>query len=625
MSRFTSEASSLDIHTQTLVPNLHDSFVNQQMSENYRRDVMTDDHGILQGPSNTSISDKSVQSILFMGGSTTENNEVDPEYRFPFLVGKILSQGTKRFVAGINGGVRGHTSQDSLNLYLNHPSPYFKNTQYVAMMHNINDRLRLYMHDDYKSVISHARPTPQNKIRSTGAQLFLDIISWIESSSNIGYLSINTLRNLFSPSNQKIFINENMIDINAYKISEKKVKLFKQNIKNMIALTKANNQTMILITQPILKNSAAQDQLNKAVRDEALANNVVLIDLANESLKYGDFRKNIFYDDGIHFNNLGSKWAAGFIAQEIEKKTSFKNIVRGNKARTSFCPDITYKSKSLLNQASNINILNGRYPTFNSKSTKILFQTNNETGSKISILNIFGEIQDLYESDDPNLVEHPVWLDEEHILFVEKKGWDRKMFKLNIKTLTKTSIMIPNKDLQAAIPSVHKEKIYFAGYKDKETPQIYEFNHLSSQLTKLTDGPGEYWRPVTDGIKIYFINNKTGSYKIYSMRLDGGSQQVITEASLKESGHNMIEWDPQVISNKRANHLVFAGKKIDSSFNLYMAEKNLPANKSGELIEIKNSIFNIWDPSISPNEKYIAYSSESLFGDQIRVICNPLH
>ena len=306
-SLFRSEAKQLEIQTQTLVPNIADSFINQQMSENFIRSVITDDYGIIKNPSYDERQQKKSKTILFLGGSTTENNEVDAEYRFPFLVGKLISQNTDVFVEGINAGVRGNTSQDSLNLYINHPSPFFKNSQYVVMMHNINDRLRLYIKDDYKTSIKQDRPSPTKHLSSSINYLSTSVALWIEETSNIGYLLINSLRRYFEPKGKKININENIIDLNAYEIPQEKINLFIQNIRNMIALTKANNQTLILVTQPIFKKSAAQDQLNTAIRMEASSSELILIDLADEILKYKGFRKNLFYDDGIHFNNLGSK------------------------------------------------------------------------------------------------------------------------------------------------------------------------------------------------------------------------------------------------------------------------------------------------------------------------------
>ena len=611
MGRFISESKPLEIKSQTLVPQIHDQFINQQASENRFRHIETDEFGILKGPVAQIINQRD-QVILFLGGSTTENNEVDSEYRFPYLTGQQLTKITNSNFVGVNAGVRGHTSQDSINLYLNHPSPYFKNASYVAIMHNINDRLVLYSRDNYKSPIDNIRYGPAKKLQQALINTFMSVINFFEETTNTGFFIVNTIRNNFF-NDATIQINENIIDEENYEIPAAKLNQVKQNYLNFISLVRANNQKPILITQPLFKKSNAQNQINQLIRQLALENKVILVDLALAAQQLGQFGGGLFYDDGIHFNNLGSKFAAETIANQFLKQAQIieKHSLPNS---TNICGDIKYKNQSLHNLNANANILNGRYPTFNQKNKKILFQTNNEQGSSISTLTLNGQIDVVFESDNPELVEHPIWMDEMHVLFIQKEGWERKLFKLNIETKIIEQITLPKIKLNIAIPSFFEGNLFFAGYIDDAPPQIYKYNFSNQELIKLTKGDGEYWRPVTNGEKIYFINNSSKTYKIYSMDLDGNNVEPIEK--LSDFSSESIQWDPQLSIN--GDYLVFAEKIKGSSFNLFALN-----TKTKKKEQLTKGIFNEWDPSISESEGYIFYSTESVYGDQLRVLCKP--
>lgn len=148
-ARFISETAPLLISANHLITNLDHTFINEQRSDTNSRKFRTDSYGLVKGGVSEDDDINSLR-ILFLGGSTTENNEVEEQFRFPYLTGERISMLTNFKVAGVNAGVRGHTTQDSINLYLNHPSPLIKSSNVVVMMHNINDRLRLSIDDSYK-------------------------------------------------------------------------------------------------------------------------------------------------------------------------------------------------------------------------------------------------------------------------------------------------------------------------------------------------------------------------------------------------------------------------------------------------------------------------------------------
>ena len=144
---FRSEAISLPLMTRTLTPNINHRYhlvlrndPHFKGDHNSPRLLRTQEDGtIINSKTLTTASHKN--SILFLGGSTTECNEVDEEFRFPTLVGNIMSEEDSDAYRGINLGVRGNTSHDSTNLLLNHPIA--DQAQIVVLMNNINDRLFL--------------------------------------------------------------------------------------------------------------------------------------------------------------------------------------------------------------------------------------------------------------------------------------------------------------------------------------------------------------------------------------------------------------------------------------------------------------------------------------------------
>ena len=605
MGTFTLEATKLNLQTRTLIPNVNDSFINQQISENYLREFKTDDFGIVKNPTSDRKYTGNSNIILFLGGSTTENNEVDAEYRFPYLVGEELNKKTPYQFIGVNAGVRGNTSQDSLNLLLNHPSPYFHKANYVAMMHNINDRLRLYLHDDYKAQLQANKDNSFNLFKKAVWDLTYSVVNFIEQNSNIGYLAVNTINDAINSG--QIKINEDLIDAEVYLIGDEKLNIIRQNFINFIHLVNANRQTPILITQPLYKRSYAQDQVNDLIRSVALEFDVLLIDLANAIKNLEHNGGPLFYHDGIHFNNLGSKFAAEYISQTLIES---KNWLPNQSTSLNECNLFSSHRLSFDDKKINQNILNGRYPNLNVANNKLLFQTNNEKGSSISLLNKDGSIEILFKHSDPNLIEHPMWVNDREIIFIQNKNYDRKIYRLNLDNNSIDLLELGDISLFTGIPSVYKNKIYFAGYKNRKSPHIFEYNLINKELHQITNNPGEDWRPIFDGDKIYYINNQIGDYRLYSVNPDGTeNEQMMTK-------EGSIHWDPQT---KEGNDFIFyAEKKDGSSFDLIKLNK-MTKNKT----QLTDSIFNIWDPSISNDGKYLFFATESVYGDQIR--CMSMH
>ena len=166
--QFRSEAARMPIRTRNLVPDTNHIYhlpyrgdLGTNTSSGAPRIFRTDLNGTISSGGDAKVG--ATTKILFLGGSTTESNEVDEPVRFPAVVERLLNDHYLVPVEVRNGGVRGHTTVDSINLLLNNAA--YAQATHVVLMHNINDRLLLAFQNGYQSplgvsgdtsVVSHA-------------------------------------------------------------------------------------------------------------------------------------------------------------------------------------------------------------------------------------------------------------------------------------------------------------------------------------------------------------------------------------------------------------------------------------------------------------------------------------
>jgi hypothetical protein len=598
--KFRMEVSPLETSTNHLIPNLSDSFINEQLSQKENRKVTTDSQGLLIGP----IKKEFGIPILFLGGSTTENNEVDEEFRFPYLAPKLLSKDSSIAFFGVNAGVRAHTTQDTINLYINHPSSLITSSSAVLVMHNINDRLRLKIDNNYKAKIDNPNPSSLEGIRQGFLYLVKNLWLWVSSKSNILFLLDHSIDNFFK-SYRGIEVNERLLD-RLPPPDFDQVKKYKQNLRNLLALIKVNNQKPILITQPLGKNSNAQDVFNNAIRDVAAELKIDLIDLAREMNKEIQPQK-LFYDDYIHFNNFGSIWASEIISKRLGQILNIKKSVN------SKCIDLKVNGSSIVDADLNKDLLNGRYPSFNSTESKILFQTNNSKKSAISILDVVsGDINSIINMHGEVEVEHPTWMTDDKVLYVRKIGNKRSLYIYDLNKRSNKLLEI-EKGISSAIPFVgNGGDIFFSGYKNENEkltkPSIYVFKQSNNKLIKLTNNNSEDWRPFLDGLNnLYFINNESGYYQIYSKKNDSAKKRLIPSDN--------PQWDPTISPDSK---FIAYAEKNQHDFNLFIKKIIDTKSKPKQLTFSTNDE---WDPRFSPKANYLLYSGNSVFGDQIRALC----
>ena len=86
-------------------------------------------------------------SLVFLGGSQTESKFSHEEKRFPFLVGKILSERLGKKINSYNAGIMGSTTINSIKILLFKVIPL--KPRFVILNHNYNDLLYLLDNGSY--------------------------------------------------------------------------------------------------------------------------------------------------------------------------------------------------------------------------------------------------------------------------------------------------------------------------------------------------------------------------------------------------------------------------------------------------------------------------------------------
>jgi Tol biopolymer transport system component len=605
---FRNEVAPLQTTTNHLLPNLFDQFPDEFNSSKMRT-IRTDEFGILQGPGVKNTTPN--ETILFLGGSTTENNEVREEYRFPYLAVAQLNKISGVNFVGVNAGVRAHTTQNSINLYLNHPSPEISNSKYVVMMHNINDRLKLALDGSYKSKLNHKSGLSfeyaKEKFLSSLHAFFL----WAKGHSNILFILHEKVAPFFT-KNQGVIINENILD-QTTALTDDDIKNYRENLKIFIGIVKSQGKIPVLMTQPLGKSSQGQALFNETIRKVSLENSVFLIDLdrSSDSLKN---KEKLFFGDGVHFNDQGSKWASDYIA------SSFTQIIGSKRERQKLslgCKPIMSDGKDIVNQSLNQNLLEGRYPSLSSDGKYLLYQSYRDHETSIMILDVItGKSRVVIKKLGINTIEHPTWFDSDSIIYGEKTEDKSRLFLLDIKSGSSKPLFV-NPDLLGSIANVsNKGEIAFAGYEYQDgrftKPEIYYMKSNTSEPIKLTGGGYEKWRPFfneSEGTIYYIGAPYDGIFNLYKTSIDGVySQLVYTE-------NNRTHWDPAIsLDGKKIAY----AQKNDAEFDIFISEL------SGFKKNIKRLSYSSedeWDPRFSPNGSLLLYAGTSIYGSQIRAIC----
>ncbi|MCE3255462.1 MAG: hypothetical protein K0R25_956 [Rickettsiaceae bacterium] len=237
--------------------------------------------------------------IFFLGGSTTECETVDEEFRFPYLTGRLLEEKLKAKINSDNAARSGNNSLHSINILINKILPY--NPDIVVMMHSINDLTSLFYEGSYWNDNKTIAPISCAKKHSDSKKNY---DQWEGSNWQ-----------------QKV--------VNDKAEQDKLVKMFKENLKIFINVSRAKNITPVLMTQANrvenkpdftsgrgLQTDIVYKKLytrfNQTIRDIGKAENILVIDLAR---KIPSDKKYIY--DPVHLNKAGSVMAAEEIAEKL--------------------------------------------------------------------------------------------------------------------------------------------------------------------------------------------------------------------------------------------------------------------------------------------------------------------
>ena len=271
-------------------------------------------------------------TLVFLGGSTTEDIYDDENNRFPYLVGHLLEESTGLRVNSYNAAKSGNDSLHSLDVLLNKVVPL--KPDLVAMMHNINDLSILLFEKSYWNRNPSRSPLIEKKPdwRTVGKNLQETFQLARDLVVPHLYAALHRLLHAEGKSQADEFqqVRGQKIEVN----QDYLVREFTLNLQTFINICQARGITPVLLTMPSrLKDDpdpliprlmqrlekqngityrdfkGAFDRFNQAIREVAAQNRVLLIDLAQEIPQEKEYMSDV-----VHFTPAGSRLVAQKIA-----------------------------------------------------------------------------------------------------------------------------------------------------------------------------------------------------------------------------------------------------------------------------------------------------------------------
>ena len=243
------------------------------------------------------------KTIMFLGGSTTENSYVQESLRFPNYVSALFyEQGRK--VNTINLGRSGSTLHDSINVFLNEAHKH--KPDIVVIMHAVNDGGMLERYPMYQ-------PRMAQKVNLSR------IVKWLAQDTSkiyfVGLIRV-ALTNFLAKKHEQTDVLPHVLDENLN--ANINYEAFEQRLEIMVHIARSFNAKPILMTQPLSSqkndlspswaNMNRQSRLNQTIRLIGQENDVPIIDLSAymRSIEgYADNLEDYFYD-GVHVTDKGS-------------------------------------------------------------------------------------------------------------------------------------------------------------------------------------------------------------------------------------------------------------------------------------------------------------------------------
>lgn len=250
-------------------------------------------------------------TVAFLGGSTTANNAVLEELRFPARVSTVLAERGLR-INTLNAGKSGISSQDSINLLFNHV--VLDQPDVVVMMHAHNDIGRLTGKGEYGA-------------RSEGPSDLRTVARWALQRGSIHSSLVGALRFWQTTTTLQLqpFERKGKPAESASLPTEKYV----ARLKTFVGVCRAFGITPVLMTQPVINvrtpltpdwtDPRNQEIFNHLIREVGAEEDVLVIDLVRFFFEEVDGWREpmvVFYD-GVHFTDRGSDLAARYIADRL--------------------------------------------------------------------------------------------------------------------------------------------------------------------------------------------------------------------------------------------------------------------------------------------------------------------
>lgn len=557
--------------------------------------------------------------IVFLGGSTTENNEVDEPFRFPAKVGKILEENGMDAVT-LNFGVRGHTSIDSINVLINRHNHLA--ADYVILMHNINDRFRSASDRGYTALPGTERVSSFESVWAAARHLGSAVWDFLSYRSNALFtLRFNeNINDAFREDRGPKNDSEGNIVVPAGGRKKPNDDAFSKNLRVFVSAARSYGIIPILMTQPLGYRDVDQGIFNDVIREVASSEDVWLIDL---DAMFGNDPRWAFLGDGIHFNNQGSIAAAEAIAAKLSEKIwgtdAMAVIDRGAKvvALTEFETHCSPKTGGEFNVGEPwlLGHLTGRYPSVSADGNWLLYQERVGSADRIRLGDLrTGRVHDIDPEDSDISERHPAFIEtsDNSVKLVYGRGAEdnnptkvEHLVELTWPEITRRAIT--PKNLSASIPGARGGRLVFAGSTGR-APDLYEIDLATGQINQLTKTPWEEWRPsISPSGNLYFISNNAENFDIY-MRDPNGNVKLVW-------GSPADEWDPAV--DTAGDTLAFASRR-SGSWDIYA----LPLKETTDVpVQVTSSSGDEWDPSFADDAGALIFAKSELESSKLMGVC----
>lgn len=263
--------------------------------------------------------------ILVLGGSTTEEREVDDNKIWT----KIFEKNLKKKYKVLNAGIGGQTSYGHKLMFKMWFSRYPDlNPDFIIIYLGINDALYFVENLNNKNILDKGRQiNSSNRDTLTNINFSDKLIQYVKNNSifHTVYLIVkgNMISNKYKISyntKPKIFsvkspINDSDPELNIPIVF---TDYYNKNLREIVNHSKNYNSKLIFVTQVTSKSHWLNNYLNKInflTMNFCKINKIKCINLDNNKLKLKDY----YFYDGIHTTPDGSKIIGEFISNEFNR------------------------------------------------------------------------------------------------------------------------------------------------------------------------------------------------------------------------------------------------------------------------------------------------------------------